>query len=197
MREQDDPQTMTELVERLGDAGDPERRVTIGEMVEAAGQCSFGVMLMVPGLLVLSPLSGIPGIPTFIAAMVTLISVQLLIGRHSFWLPNWLLKRSASRPKFNKAQHFMLKIARVVDKLSRRRLVFLASGPAVRVVALLCLAIAVTMPPLEILPFTSSLAGAVFSVLGLGLMARDGVMVLIALGFCAVLVFSVLRVLLF
>ncbi len=163
-----DPQTLEELLQRLEKAGEDRQPVTIGQMLEAAGQRSFGVILLIPGLLVLSPLSGIPGLPSVFAVMVVLIAGQLLIGRQHFWLPQWLLKRSASRDKFNKALAFLHKIARVVDRLLRRRLTFLNSGIAVRLNAVLCILIASTMPPLELVPFGNSTAGAALSVLGLG-----------------------------
>lgn len=57
---------------------------------------------------------------------------------------------------------------------------------------MLCLAIAATMPPLELIPFGNSTAGAALSVLGLG-MARDGAMIVAALLFFFGLAYMVSR----
>jgi hypothetical protein len=43
-----------------------------------------------------------------------------------------------------------------------------------------CIAIALTMPPLEILPFVASLSGAALTAFGLSLVAGDGLLGLIA-----------------
>lgn len=189
-----DPQNMTELLQRLEKAGGDGPTVNIQNMVEAVGERSFGVLLLVPGLLVLSPLSGIPGLPSVFAVMVVLIAGQLLIGRACFWLPQWLLKRKASRGKFDKAMRFLYRLAHYIDQLLRPRLTFLTEGLALRLNAVLCILIASTMPPLELIPFGNSTAGAALSVLGLGLMARDGVMILGALAFFVMLLFMVGRI---
>jgi hypothetical protein len=167
--------------------------VTIESMVQATDERSFGALLLVPGLLVLSPLSGIPGLPSVFALMVSLIAVQLLIGRKHFWLPKWLLRRSASRSKYDKAMAFLHRFSYYVDRLLKRRLTFLTNGPANRLNAVLCLAIAATMPPLELIPFGNSTAGAALSVLGLGMMARDGAMIVAALLFFFGLAYMVSR----
>lgn len=189
-----DPHNLEELLQRLEKAGEPDQPVTIGQLLEVAGERSFAVILLIPSLLVLSPLSGIPGLPSMFAVMIALIAVQLLIGRKHLWLPQWLLKRSASREKFNKAIRFLHHIARVVDRFLKRRLTFLTSGIAVRLNAVLCLLIACTMPPLDLIPFGNSTAGAALSALCLGLMARDGVLTLISIAFFCALVFFVTRV---
>lgn len=66
-------------------------------------------------------------------------------------------------------------------------------GLANRLNAVLCLAIAATMPPLELIPFGNSTAGAALSVLGLGMMARDGAMIVAALLFFFGLAYMVTR----
>jgi len=111
------PQNLESLLQRLRQAGEADQPVTIECMLQATDERSFGALLLVPGLLVLSPLSGIPGLPSVFAVMVSLIAIQLLIGRKHFWLPKWLLRRSASRSKYDKAIAFLHRIAGFVDRL--------------------------------------------------------------------------------
>jgi len=183
----DTPQTLSALLEKLEQAGRSGDQISIEDMLQATGHRSFGALLLVPGLLVFSPLSGIPGLPTFCAIMVSLIALQLLVGRKHFWLPGWLLHRRAPRSKFQSSIAFLKKPARFIDRLLRHRLTFLTKGVAVYLNALLCLVIAAVMPPLELLPFGNSVAGATISIIGLGMMARDGAMILAALAFIGVL----------
>ncbi|WP_280569824.1 exopolysaccharide biosynthesis protein, partial [Chromohalobacter sp. 296-RDG] len=93
------------LLERIGQA--PRRddeRVQLDDMLMAVGQGSFGSLLLVPGVITLLPLVGdIPGVPTLMAIWVLLVAGQLLVGRRTFWLPRWLLKRSVSCAKLDKA----------------------------------------------------------------------------------------------
>lgn len=189
-----EPDNLQALIKCLRQAGDADEPVRIESMLQATGERSIGALLLVPGLLVLSPLSGIPGLPSVFAVMVILIAGQLLIGRQHFWLPQWLLCRTASRSKYDRALAFLKRPARWVDRLLRPRLKFLTGGRAIKVNALLCIMIAATMPPLEVIPFGNSTAGAALSILGAGIMARDGLMVLVAILFFAFLVFLVSRI---
>lgn len=192
---EDQPKNLDDLLQQLEQAGEDDRPVSIRSMLEATDRRSFGALLLVPGLLVLSPLSGIPGLPSVFALMVTLIALQLLVGRKHFWLPAWLLQRSAPRRKYDKALAFLRRPARQVDRVLRRRLTFLTHGPlAIRISALLCLAIAATMPPLEIVPFGNSIAGGALTLLGLGLLARDGLMILASASLFLGLVYLVSRI---
>ena len=190
----DEPENLQGLIESLRQAGDADQPVKIESMLQATGERSVGALLLVPGLLVLSPLSGIPGLPSVFAVMVMLIAGQLLVGRRHFWLPQWLLQRTASRSKYDRALAFLKRPAAFVDRLIRPRLKFLTQGLAIRGNALLCMAIAATMPPLEIIPFGNTTAGAALSVLGVGMMARDGLMILLAIVFLLALLFLISRI---
>lgn len=194
MNSVEEPEDLQTLIANLRKAGDADQPVTIECMLQATGERSVGALLLVPGLLVLSPLSGIPGLPSVFAVMVVLIAGQLLIGRRHFWLPQWLLQRTASRSKYDRALAFLRRPAAFVDRLLRPRLKFLTRGLAVRANALLCILIAATMPPLEIIPFGNTTAGAALSILGVGMMARDGLMVLVAILFFLLLVFLVSQI---
>ena len=191
----DQPKNLDDLLGQLEQAGDADQPVTIQSMLDATDRRSFGALLLVPGLLVLSPLSGIPGLPSVFALMVALIALQLLIGRKHFWLPSWLLKRSTPRSKYDKALAFLRRLARYVDRVLRCRLTFLTHGPlAIRISALLCLLIAMTMPPLEIIPFGNSIAGGALTLLGLGLLARDGLMIVASATLFLGLVYMISRI---
>lgn len=193
MNRDEQPHDLRSLLDCLTQAGEPGQDVTLSTMLEATGQRSFGALLLVPGLLVLSPLSGIPGLPTFFAAMVALIAFQLLIGRDHLWLPQWLLRRSAPRSKYDRAMGFLKRPAKWVDRIIRHRLTLLTTGPAVRLNAVLGLLIAATMPPLELIPFGNSLAGGALSLLGLGMMAKDGALVLLSIAMLGGLAFLATR----
>lgn len=177
-----DLEGMLDLLERgVGDSD----CVSIGKMTEVVGRRSFGPLLLFAGIIAVSPLSGIPGMPTLLGCMVILIASQLLLQRDHFWLPRWILKRSVSRGKFEKAIRFFRPLARFVDRFLRPRLTPITHKPGNYLIALLCILIAATMPPLEVLPFAATTAGAALTTFGLSLIAHDGLLALIALLFTA------------
>ncbi|MCW4150579.1 MULTISPECIES: exopolysaccharide biosynthesis protein [Halomonadaceae] len=167
--------TLMDLIASLERMEQDAQRVSVDDVVHAVGRRSFGPLLLVTGLITLAPIIGdIPGMPTLMALLVLLVSGQLLAGRETFWLPNWMLKRSISRHKFDKGIYYLKKPARWIDGLLRIRLPWLTGYIGIRVTAFVCLLIALAMPPMEFIPFSANGAGLALSLLGLGLVARDG-----------------------
>lgn len=188
--------SLSEVLDRLELAQKEDDVVRVRSMLEVAGKRSFGPLLLVPGLLVLSPISGVPGVPSLSGLMVLLIAGQLLMGRTHFWLPEWILNRSVSHSLFMRGLAFMRPIARVVDRFLRPRLDFLVNSRAVYLVAIVCIGVAVTMPPLELLPFAATAAGIAITAFALALIGRDGLMTLIALVFCTFCITIVMKAIL-
>ncbi len=182
MSDMQDASNLTELINTMERMEREKAKVSVDDVVHAVGRRSFGPLLLLAGLITLAPIIGdIPGMPTLMAALVLLTSVQLLLGRETFWLPKWLLSRSLSRNKFDKAIHYMKKPARWVDSLLGVRLAWMTGYIGIRVTAVMCLFIALAMPPMEFIPFSANGAGLALTLFGLGLVARDGIM--LSLGF--------------
>lgn len=183
MSEQPEPHDLERLLDQLESASDGTGPVSVDELVGALGQRSFGPFLLVPALIALTPLGGIPGLPTFLALVVILVTVQLLFGMRRFWLPRFILRRSVERRRLRKAIGYLRPVVRVVDRVVRPRLISLTRPPFVGVAAVLCLLAALTVPPLEVVPFVDTVSWAAIATFGLALIAHDGVLGLIALGF--------------
>jgi hypothetical protein len=156
-------------------------KVSVGEIVETVGKRSFGPLLLLGGLLGMTPVAAIPSAPSIIALITLLVSVQLLLGRESIWIPRFLQKLSVKADRVTKAVKVSRKPARFVDRLVRPRLQVLTHPTADRIVAAACVLIALCVPPLEFLPFVAFVPSLAIAAFGLGLIARDGLVVLIAL----------------
>lgn len=178
--------SLTQLLALLERIERRHARVSVEDILTAIDRRSFGPMLLVAGLITLAPLIGdIPGMPTLMALLVLLTAGQLLAGRRRFWLPGWLLRRSISRDKLDKALAYLKKPAGWVDRLLRVRLPWLTGYWGSRLTALTGIAIALAMPPMEFIPFSANGAGLALTLLGLGLVARDGLALLLGLGLTA------------
>ena len=179
VRETRDITTLQQLLDRLDKAATDER-VDVQCMMQAVGRSSFGALLLLGGLVTLSPLDIVPGIPTLIALAVFIVCVQLLAGRRHFWLPAWVLRRSISRRRFRQALTWLQKPARFGDRLVRPRLTALAGGAAVKIIAVGCIVVALAMPVMEVVPFSANLAGIALTAFGLAVIAHDGLLALVA-----------------
>ncbi len=174
-------ENLGQLFDKIEETSEGKDKVSLGEILDAVGSRSFGPMLLVAGIVTLAPVVGdIPGVPTLMGMVVLLIAGQLLFHRDHIWLPNWLLNRSAPRDKLMKALGWMRSPARFIDKLLRPRLTMLAQGFGVYIIATACLLVAIAAPPMELVPFSANAAGAALTAFGLGLMAKDGILILLS-----------------
>ena len=171
--------TLQQLLDRLDRAATGDR-VDVECMMQAVGRSSFGALLLLGGLVTLSPLDIIPGIPTLIALAVLIVCVQLLSSRRHFWLPAWLLRRSIATQRFRRALTWLQKPARFGDRLVRPRLTALTTDAATKVIALGCIVVALAMPVMEVVPFSANLAGIALTAFGLAVIAHDGLLALVA-----------------
>lgn len=159
-------------------------KVTVGTLLEAFGSRSFGPLISIFALIAaVPPIGGIPGIPTSMGVLVALIAVQLLFGQRHPWVPGFLKQIGFDRKKVEKARDKSQSWLGRIDTLIGRRLDWAATGIAERLAAACCVVIAAMMPPLELLPFAAALPASAILMFGLGLTARDGLLMLI--GFAA------------
>jgi len=179
------PQDLEDLLAELESTVDREPETTVGALHEAIGRRSFGPLLVAVGIAGVTPLAGVPGVPSLLALCTFLVAVQLVFGRKSFWLPGWFLRARVKRSTLRRSVKLARPPARFVDRLIRPRLRLFTGAVASRGVAVICTLIALAVPPLELLPLAAALPSLAILAFGLGLSAKDGVLVLIAGAFSA------------
>jgi hypothetical protein len=175
-----EPHSLEQVVSRIEDAEEGNERVTMRQILHSLGSRSFAPLMLVPALVVISPVGGILGVPTAMAAVIALVATQLLAGRHSVWLPEFVLSKSVRRERLDKIAGFTNRAASYVDLLLARRLTVLVETPFDHVIAVLILVLCLTVPPLEALPFANAVSGAIIAAFSLALLAQDGLLAIIA-----------------
>lgn len=184
----DDPTSVGDVLDRLEALAREGDRVSLGHVVESLGNRSHGPLLLIPALIDISPVGGIPGLPTLLGAIIVLTAAQLLLGRKHLWLPGLMARRSLSAEKTCKTTAKLRGLARFLDRWFHGRLPKFTKGPFVRAAAALCILLALTVPPLEVLPFATTAPMAAIAAFGLALIVRDGLLMLIAMGLATVAV---------
>ncbi len=172
-------QNLQSLLEALRHAGEAPDTVSISDIQAQLGRRSFGPLLVAAGLPPMTPLGTIPGLPTTMAVVILLTAGQMLVGMRSIWLPKVILRQSINRESMDRIIELALPAARFVDRLLRPRLSFLTQDPYVYVVAGACCLLALTMPPLELIPMTGGIPAFPVVAFGLALIAQDGALVIV------------------
>lgn len=184
------------LLDCMDEAGEGEEHVSLGMLMDTVGRRSFGPVLLLVGVILVSPLSGIPGLPSTMGVVVLLLSIQMLVRKKRIWLPGWILRRKIKQKKLAKATQWLRRPASFIDRKVKNRLRLLVDGPGSWPIGLVCLVLAVTLPLLEPLPFAASSAGVALTFFGLSMIAHDGLLVMLAysftLGVSGLVVYNVL-----
>lgn len=177
---QDD--NLVSLLERIRSADGDGRDVSVGEILDAAGTRTFGPVVVVAGLVVLAPLIGdLPGVPTLMGMLVVLTVGQQLFRIDHIWLPGWLGNRRVPREKLRRGLGWLLKPARFLDRFTGARLIWLMTGGGNLLLALACLMVALALPLMEFVPLSANGGGLALMTFGLAMIARDGLLAVVAL----------------
>ncbi len=153
--------------------------VSVGNILDEFGTRAYAPLILVPALILVTPVSGIPGLPTIGATIIFLICIQRLVGRSGIWIPDWLRRRKISREKFCKAIDWLKKPAAWMDRRAQQRMRWMVRRPVRMLTLLVICAICIIIPFLELLPLVTSLFAISISLFALGLLVRDGLLVLI------------------
>ncbi len=163
------------LLRMFGEARGPER-LTVGDVVARLGERSFGIFLLVLGFISFVP--SIPGVGAFLGLALMLVSAQMIVGRRQPWLPAAIARAGARRKSVVRISRRLARWLRWLENLARPRLAIALSPTAERAIglAVFFLAFLIALP----IPFFADtpLAAAVM-VFALGLIERDGAMILL------------------
>jgi hypothetical protein len=153
-------------------------RISVGDIADALDSRAFGLAVLIFALPSVVPMP--PGVPTVVGVALLIVSFQMVIGRHELWLPGFLSKRSFSRVALVSAMEKLIPRLEAVEKIAKPRLIWLTgrAGTVTIGVVVLIMAIVLILPLPPGGNFPPALACAV---LGMGLVERDGLIVLVGL----------------
>ena len=172
-----EPGSLTRLLDSLEAAARTET-VSVQDILNEIGDRSIMPIVLVIALLLVSPLSGIPGLPTLSSIIILMVMTQALLQRRHLWLPAVLRNRSVPSDRLKRAVARMRRPALWIDRHSHPRLRILTSGPLRVLTLLACLLVPMIWPFLELLPFVTSIGAGAVALMSFGLLTRDGLYVL-------------------
>jgi hypothetical protein len=172
------------LLDAIETTASTQHTISIEDILQLVGRRWYGPLLLVAGLVILTPIIGdMPGVPIMMGTVVILLSVQLLGRRKRVWLPRWIRQQRLDSPKVIKALHWFRRPARFIDRYTSTRCEWAVQHAGLSVVALMSMMVAAVTPLLELIPFSANLAGFAIATFGLSVLAADGVVAFIAIAF--------------
>ncbi len=165
----------------VADARDGE--LTLGDVLDDLGDRSYGPLFFILGLIILLPIGAVPGVPIVLGGVLVILAVQFVFGLKHPWMPDRFRHLSVTAEKAQAARQRAAPFLRAVDRVVDTRVVWIVSRPMRVFAAVSIILLSLTMIPLEFVPFGVAVPAAAVSAFGLAIVARDGVLMMVALGF--------------
>ncbi len=165
--------TFSEVLGGLGEGDDP--RLTLHEVVDSFGERGFGALILVLSLIALLPWP--TGVKALFGIAIILMAVQLTMLRHDVWLPGWAGKRGVSRDLYRRSSSRVLHHIARFERLSKPRLLFMTGRVSDVLIGLTTVVMAIMMG--MSVPLVDALPCIAMILFGLGLMSRDGVILIL------------------
>jgi hypothetical protein len=156
-------------------ASQPGERLTVRDIMAVLQDRAFALLVVLLGLPNCLPMP--PPIPLVCGLLLALVAIQIVFGRPTPWLPRTLLNRSIAQTDVERAVGRAMPAFRRLERVSRPRMTFLETPIAMRLMGavILVLALGLLFAP----PFVGQIPlGLAVCLVGLGLVERDGLVVL-------------------
>ncbi len=160
-------------------AAQDTERLTVGEIVAVLRDRAFALLVVLLGLPNCLPMP--PPIPLICGLLLALVAAQIAAGMSAPWLPRALLGRSIARSDLQRAVSRAVPLLRRLERWSRPRLRVFENDIGMRTMGLLLLVLSLVLivaaPVVGQIPL-----GLAVTLVGLGLVERDGIVVAAGLG---------------
>jgi len=154
--------------------GPADGDVSFREIVDRLGVRSFGLAMLLLALPNLTPGPSIPGFSTIFGLPMVLLALQMLAGAPAPRLPRFIAERRISRAAVRRFLAHAVPIVARIDRVLRPRLAVVAEARGLAALGLLLEGVLLSLP----LPVVSMVAGVGALLIAVGLLARDGLVVL-------------------
>lgn len=174
MMEMSTPRPLSVLLEDLkgGLSGD---KVRIDGILEAFHERGFGIMLFLFSLPAAVPIP-MPGLNSFIAIPLILLTWQQMMGRHTVWMPEKVRIAEIDRDLIEKTINFSIPWVKRLEYFIKPRMGYVTQGAFSHLIgaAGLIMAACGAIP----LPFVNTVPAIGITLMAVGVLMRDGLVVL-------------------
>jgi len=150
-------------------------RISIKDIMIAMNAGGFGLVMLFFSLPIILPFP--PPLPSIIAIPLAVFSIQMMIGLKSPKLPKIISKRTMERTVLASIIEKSSLLFRKIEKILKPRFLFLTSGIGERIIGFFTLSFSLSV--LIPLPLTNFLPGIGILITSLGLISRDGIMIVL------------------
>ncbi len=167
------------ILQGVIDSAEKGGTISIGEFMTHLGDRAFYMAILIFSLPNSLPVPGIPGFSTITGLPISFIALQLVLGRHTIWLPKKVAEKRFSRQGLAKLLSKALPAVIWLERFLKPRWRWVNSPLSDRLIALLVvvLSLIIALP----IPGANFLPGLSMSLIALGMLEKDGIFLLVAI----------------
>lgn len=165
------PERTSDIIARVA-RENQANTVTVGELLNALKDRSFGVIIIffaLPNVIV--PISWVLGTP------ILLLTVQMVIGRQTPWLPGFMKRQEIGGETFAKIASYVVTYLSKIEKWLKPRWTFLTTNTMERFIGLYMTFL--TLVLLVPIPFGNALPAFGIAIIAAGLVEKDGLAIVV------------------
>lgn len=165
---------------------DLKNELTFQDILHALGERAFGIVLLFFALPSALPLSTIPGVSVIFSLPILIFACQMIFARKALWLPKMIGERTVKKETISKVIKATVPYLKKIEFLLKPRWSFMTSRfmDIINGVAILCLSLFLMLP----IPFSNFIFAALLIVFSLGLVEKDGF--LLVIGYIGVAIYA-------
>jgi hypothetical protein len=148
--------------------------VNLGEVADSIEAPAFGILLLLPALIVILPISIIPGVSSLCAAVAVFTGCHILFGREALWLPERIRNIYFNGNRMTLVLGKMNTVAKKMDRFSKPRFTFMTNGFAGKLASATVIILASATIVLGFIPLVDIALMLPIVFFGLGSYTRDG-----------------------
>lgn len=173
------PRALSDLLKSMKQDFTAEK-VSVASVLEAFHERGFGILIFLFTLPAAVPIP-MPAINTLIAIPIMILTWQQMVGRHTIWMPDKVLRGSIDKDLFQKTLDWSIPWVLRMEWLLKPRMGFMTQGAFSHLIGFagLIMATCGAIP----LPLVNTAPAIGIAIMALGVLMRDGLAVLVGMVF--------------
>lgn len=147
--------------------------ITVDQIKHSLDERGFAILLAIATLPICLPIPAPPGFTTIFAVPLFIFSIQMICGRRTPWIPQWLARKAIHKKILDKLIDKITPWLQKIERHMHPRLTYISVHAWERIIGLFSFifSISIALP----IPLVNFLPGWGILVMSLGLLSKDGV----------------------
>lgn len=153
--------------------------ITINNVIKLLGERTFGLALLFFALPSALPISAIPGISFIFSIPIAFFSLELIFGRQSLWVPNFIGNKNIKHTTIHSIVDKSVPYLKKIERFLKPRLDFMLYPITDRLsgIVIFIMSFLLMLP----IPFSNMIIASILIIFSLGFIAKDGMFIILGL----------------